>query len=323
MIRKGTPLRTLAIALAAIGGVGAFGVGALLGQAVNPPAAEAATVAECTNGVIVAVDFAPFRRKTNTVCDAPLPKNAAEALVNAKFDPTGVTEYPGLSFICTIGGDPPGADCSTTPTGAYWEFWYAKAGSNSWTYSPLGAESLVPATGSVEGWFFGTGTGASPPKGAPSPNAIRSTIHATPTTTTSPPSTTATTTHPSTPTGATTPLAPNIGSPTTTAPPTKPAPTTTTRAKAPNRKRKATPKRSTPSTSARSKTTLDSRADHKATAKPVDPKEHPSGIVEGAPAVVRSRPGSPVPVVVGAVITLALAAAAWVIARRRRRTEEG
>lgn len=318
MTGKGTPLRTVVTLLAAVTGFGALGLGTLLGEAVAAPAAEAATVADCANGVIVAVDFSRWEGTTRTVCDTPLPKNAAEALVAAKFDPTGVTEYPGLSFICTIGSDPPHADCSTTPTGAYWEFWYAKAGSNSWSYSPLGVESLVPTTGSVEGWVFGSNTGASPPKGFASPNAIRASIRPTATTTTSPP-----TTSPSPTTGSTTPLAPSIGSPTTSTLTAKRPTTTTTRAAA-KRDRVTPSKRPVTHTADRSKTALRSDPHPTTTTAAADPKNPSAGIVEGAPAVaVRSRPGSPVPVAIGAVITLALAAAAWLIARRRRRTEEG
>ena len=84
-----------------------------------------------------------------------LPATAADALVAAKFDPTGVSGY-GLGFICQIAGDPPDDSCSTTPpANAYWSFWYADAGHNTWTYSLAGAMNLEPQAGSVEAWVFG------------------------------------------------------------------------------------------------------------------------------------------------------------------------
>jgi len=102
----------------------------------SEPAAPAGadTVANCSNGVIVAADFATWGGNINSVCDPTLPPNAAEALVATGFDPVGVASYGGLAFICQIAGYPQGEDCNTTPPGnAYWAFWYANAGENSWT----------------------------------------------------------------------------------------------------------------------------------------------------------------------------------------------
>ncbi len=314
MIRKGIAHRIVATALAAIGGIASLGIGGLLVPALAAPSANAATVANCANGVIVAVDFAAFKGKVNVVCATPLPQNAAEALVKAKFNPVGVAAYPGLSFICTIGGYPLHDPCQTTPTGAYWSFWYANAGQNQWTYSPLGAQSLKPTAGSVEGWFFGTDTGTTPPPALPLPNAIRSAVPPTSTTTTS----SSTTTTP--PTTTTTPPT-TTTSPTTTAPITRLTPSSTT-TRPP--KKKPAKKRPTTTTLARPKVTPHLHPVPKETAKEIDPKKTATGIVHGAPAVAdRSHAGSPLPAVIGAAVMSGIGVTAWVISRRRRQTEEG
>jgi hypothetical protein len=302
MIRKGVAQRMVATALAAIAGIAWLGFGGLFGSALIAPSAEAATVANCANGVIVAVDLAGLVR---VVCDTPLPKSAADALVDGKFDPTGVTAYPGLSFICTIDGYPRNADCATTPTGAYWSFWYAEAGQNQWTYSPRGAEALEPTPGSVEGWFFGTDTGATPPtgpNGLSSPNTIRSEFRPTSATSTMPPTTTTTI------------------SPTTTVPITRLTPVTpTTRPP----KKKPSKKRPTTTTLARPKTVPHPHRAPNETAKVVDPKNTTPKIVHGAPAVAsRSQAGSPIAAVVGGAIVLGIGVTALVLGRRRRQTEE-
>ena len=91
---------------------------------------------DCSTGVIVAVDFATWAGTINTVCDAgTLPATAAYALQTAGFNPVGVAGY-GLAFICQIGSDPPDDSLpATPPANAYWSFWYADAGNNTWTYS--------------------------------------------------------------------------------------------------------------------------------------------------------------------------------------------
>lgn len=141
--------------------------------------AGAATATDCSTGVIVAVDLSQWESGvTDAVCDTILPANAAYALVATGFNPTPVSDY-GLAFICQIAGAdgveyPQGADCSTTPpANAYWSFWFADAGQDSWTYSNVGAMSLQPQPGSVEAWVFGGETGGSQPSGLPSPDAVR------------------------------------------------------------------------------------------------------------------------------------------------------
>ena len=53
-----------------------------------------------------------------------------------------------LAFICQIAGFPQDDPCTTTPpANAYWSFWYAQAGQNTWTYSQSGAMNLAPGGG--------------------------------------------------------------------------------------------------------------------------------------------------------------------------------
>jgi hypothetical protein len=310
--------------------VGVTGLGwwAVVGPALAAPPAGAAPAVNCSAGVIVAADFAPWGGDVNSVCDPTLPANAADVLVDTKFDPVGVAQY-GLAFICQIAGDPPDDSCATTPPAdAYWSFWYADAGDNTWQYSQSGATNLQPEAGSVEAWIFGGNTGASPPSAFPSPKAIRAATARTSGTTTStppapPPTSLATTpaTAASTPPPATTPP-PSAGGgtggseqPSTTVPvaglssadrqggtasaesSTRPrAPTVTGRTGKPHR---------------------DSPDGAPAATEPSIPK-----IVDAAPAVAaRPAGGSPLPFVIGAVAVAALAATGGLMAWRRRRTE--
>ncbi len=316
-------------AAVAVGMVGLGSIGAS-GLAGPEPPAGAATATSCSTGVIVAVDFAHWGGNIDSVCDSPLPDNAADALVVAKFRPLGVSEDGGLAFICTIAGDPPDANCNTTPPGnAYWSFWYANAGKDAWTYSPLGAESLVPRAGSVEAWIFGGDTAAHPPSSFPSPNSVRASFSSSSSTTTAP--TTASTT---TTSGSTTPTG-TKHEPTTT--------TTTTGASSPKSSRHATsgghhppttkptekPSREPTSKVPMTSTTAAGRAGT-AERSLSDPralagrKKSTPRIVDAAPAVAARPPaGSPLPFVIGSMAILVLGGTAGFVAWRRRRTDGG
>ena len=119
-----TPQRVRAPSLAAAAvGLAALGWTGGLGPALPTLAAGAAPAVHCSTGVVVVADFAPWGGDINSVCDATLPANASEALVAARFHPTGVAAYGGLNFICQIAGDPPHVTCaSTPPANAYWSF---------------------------------------------------------------------------------------------------------------------------------------------------------------------------------------------------------
>ncbi len=322
-----TPQRVRAPSLAAAAvGMAALGWTGGLGPALPTLAAGAAPAVHCSTGVVVVADFAPWGGDINSVCDATLPANASEALVAARFHPTGVAAYGGLNFICQIAGDPPHVTCaSTPPANAYWSFWYADAGSDTWTYSPLGPESLEPRAGSVEAWVFGSNTGAGPPASFPSPNALRTaTGRASGTTTTSTQPASSPTSSPS----ATTPA----GAPATTAAPAPPAgaggngrtPDAATAAKTPatpaggaastTRRTKPSPSTGTGAGTGGSRRGTDART-------PPDRKASIPKIVDAAPAMAAQQPqGSPLPFAINAAAVAALAAGAGLIAWRRRRT---
>ena len=84
----------LAAVAAGVAGLGWCGG---LGPALPAPPAGAVPAVNCSTGVIVAADFSPWGGDINSVCDATLPATAADALVDAGFDPTGVAGY-GLAL---------------------------------------------------------------------------------------------------------------------------------------------------------------------------------------------------------------------------------
>lgn len=183
--------RFVGAALAAVG-LAAAGLGAGL-AATTAGRAAADPVADCTTttGVVVAVDFAPWGGDIEVGCD-PTETTGLTAIEVAGFTPGGTAEY-GLAFICQINGDPADQSCATTPPAdASWSYWYADAGTTTWSYSPVGVATFVPAPGSVEAWKFGSSGPDDPP--AFTPSAVRATTPGpTPTTTSTAPEATTTT----------------------------------------------------------------------------------------------------------------------------------
>lgn len=317
--------------------VGAAVVGCASATALVAPArAAGADAPTCSSGVIVAVDFSPWDGPVNTVCDLVLPQTAAYALEVSGFDPVGVASY-GLAFICQIAGDPPDDSCqSTPPASAYWSFWIAEAGANSWTYSNEGAMSLEPQAGSVEAWVFGDETASSQPD-IPSPNAIRA-------------STTDTTTATlgsgqGQPPPATTPTSPAAGGGGSATPP-DPTSAQGNTSSAVSTGSSGSSGSSTPESSPSPADTPGGSSIHTSgggfqagspTSKPQvgPPHGKPAGasgssqpkaetsstprIVSAAPVLAHQSSGTPVGAVIGAVAVIALAGAAGFLARRRRR----
>jgi hypothetical protein len=260
--------------------------------------------------VIVAVDFAPWGGNIERGCDATL-TTGYDALYAAGFTTAG-DEHDGPAFICRIDDDPPPSEdpcINTPPATAYWSYWHADAGQDTWTYSTLGAANYQPLPGSVDAWTFGS-TDLGGTDGQPTfpPSAVRAT-NTTATITTAPPTTVST---PTTPPTASTPTAgrgrrakagaagrsrlpytaPSTSQP---VPTTAPAPTTT----------------APPSTT----TSAPSVASAGSRPTPSTPQ-----VVDAAPASLdRQSSGSPVALIVGGVLVAALAAVAAVVARRRRR----
>ena len=131
--------------------------------AVPPAPAEAGS---CEDGVIVVVDASAFDRGTSQTC-VPASGKGVDVLAAAGHPWTYV---PGnFGMICTIDGRPD--PCNYAPTHAYWSYWHAAQGADSWTYSNEGAGTRTAEAGTVEGWSFGSGSppGIAPPGGEPEP----------------------------------------------------------------------------------------------------------------------------------------------------------
>lgn len=302
-----------------------FAAGAGVVMSATPAGADPPI--DCSNGVIVAVDFSPWSETLNSVCDSTLPANGVSALQSAGFGLTGVTGY-GLQFICQIDDDPPAESCATTPSAnAYWSLWYAEAGQTTWTYSLQGAEGLEPQAGSIEAWVFGGASGGGQPA-IPAPRALDSSTPTTSTGEPTPPPTSATeSTGPTETTGPTGPTAAPLGPPAGSSAGSSggggsgsqhvtgdaagagaAASATTSTTIGPGRSGSSTsnatgfaPAGAPRSTSGRSSTSLK--------------------IVDSAPAsATRHLTGSPVPFLVGAAAVAVLAGSGGLIAWRRRRT---
>jgi hypothetical protein len=270
-----------------------------------PVAAGAAPLADCTahRGTIMAVDFGHWGGPIVRGCGLDQP--TGYALLHAAGFTTAGDSQDGNVFICRLGDaafrhgtqyPTPSEDaCIVTPPGsAYWSFWLAPAGQNRWTYSSLGPLGDVPKPGEVELWKFGgTKIGGTSGSGVPhfSPNTLRAAAASSSASTHTTTSTTTTATQ---------------------APPPPPTTTTTTTAKHAVAKPKRRTRRrrpahahapSAPPTAARTTTTTQ--------ASPP--------IVAAQPTRTRASAGSPVPLVVGICLAVALAAGgAWTAWRRRR-----
>ncbi|MDT0488960.1 hypothetical protein RM717_00390 [Streptomyces griseus] len=172
--------RTVGHALAVIG---------LAGAAVVAPAAPAGAapqpIGKCTtsSGVVLAVDFSHWGGPVYRSCGTT-PTTGYELLNQGGWRTTG-TGHDGPAFICRIGYSghqggkqyptPQQESCVLTPpASAYWSYWHADPGENTWEYSQLGAMSYKPRPGSVDLWIFG-GTNIEGTKGRPTvtPDQLR------------------------------------------------------------------------------------------------------------------------------------------------------
>lgn len=122
--------------------------------AVSPwtPVAHATTVTPCSDDeVTVMIEGYPL------AC-SPAGGTGWQTLVNAGFAVEGTQKFP--EFICRINSYPDaGVDkCLTaSPAHAYWSYWHAPLGGDSWEYSDLGAMLYQPQAGTVEAWTWGAG----------------------------------------------------------------------------------------------------------------------------------------------------------------------
>ncbi|WP_229847908.1 prenyltransferase/squalene oxidase repeat-containing protein [Streptomyces melanogenes] len=148
-----------------------------------PAAADPIEKCTATTGAVVAVDFGPFGGKVERGCDAT-PTNGYDLLHEAGFTTEG-TQHDGPAFICRLGfgsfdsgtkyPTPDKEDCVLTPQAtAYWSYWTASPGQDTWTYSAYGAMDRKPKAGDVDAWVFGgTDVGGTTGRPAFTPDQVR------------------------------------------------------------------------------------------------------------------------------------------------------
>ncbi|MFJ9159833.1 prenyltransferase/squalene oxidase repeat-containing protein [Streptomyces griseoviridis] len=149
----------------------------------TPVAADPIGDCTATKGAVVAVDFGPFAGKVERGCDTT-PTTGYDLLHEAGFSTTG-TEHDGPAFICRIGygsfnsgtqyPTPDKESCVLTPPAtAYWSYWTAAPGQDTWFYSQYGAMDRKLKDGDVDAWVYGgTDVGGSTGKPTFSPDDVR------------------------------------------------------------------------------------------------------------------------------------------------------
>ncbi|MCL7376670.1 hypothetical protein [Streptomyces sp. 35G-GA-8] len=293
---------------------------AALTTAPTTAAADPQPMGRCTtaSGAVLAVDFSHWGGPIYRSCGTT-PTTGYELLNQGGWRTTG-TGHDGPAFICRIGYSgyqkgkqyptPQQDDCVLTPpASAYWSYWHADPGANTWQYSQLGAMLYKPKPGSVDLWIFG-GTNIEGTEGRPqvTPDQLRA--HNTKPTgdIASPP---ATDRAPALPPGTDTGPAPERRKPEPSTPsspsakpPTSPSPTPS-----------AKPSPSVSSTSPTADATATREAE--AAAAPSTGAK----VVDADPAAdARHDAGSLTPVVAGGALVVLIGGAAVFAARRRRRT---
>ncbi|MER5987759.1 hypothetical protein [Streptomyces sp. NPDC001787] len=277
-------------------------------------AADPQPMGRCTttSGTVLAVDFSHWGGPVHRSCGTT-PTTGYELLNQGGWRTTG-TGHDGPAFICRIGYSghqggkqyptPQQDDCVLTPpASAYWSYWHADPGANSWEYSRLGAMLYRPKPGSVDLWIFG-GTDIGGTEGRPqlTPDQLRA--------------------HNSEAKG-------DAGRPTSTDRAPELPPGTDTGPKAPGRKEPSP----TRSASASAKPSQSPSPSTSPSGPPGPSPSVPPGSSEGAPGtgtrVVDAAPaadakadaGSVLPVVAGGSLIVLVCGAAVYAAGRRRRTE--
>ncbi|MFE2324391.1 hypothetical protein ACFXD5_10830 [Streptomyces sp. NPDC059385] len=302
---RGRLVRAFARAAAALGlTVAAFAATAAPAGAAPQPMGQCTT----SSGVVLAVDFSHWGGPVYRSCGTT-PTTGYELLNQGGWATTG-TGHDGPAFICRIGYSghqggkqyptPQQDDCVLTPpASAYWSYWHANPGQNTWEYSQLGAMLYKPKPGGVDLWIFGgtniEGTEGKPtvtpdqlrakntrPTGGPAPNDTRTAA----------------------------PLPPNVNTgpkpenpPPTDPQATTPPPPSPTASESPSERVSPTPS-APPSSGA-----------------PAVAAPGPQ-VVEAAPAAdAKHDAGSYLPAVATGALVLLIGAAAVYAARRRRHTE--
>lgn len=149
--------------------------------------AHADPIASCstTVGTIVAVDFAHWGGPIVRGCGVN--DSSGFTLLHAGGFTTAGDSHDGPAFICRLGNrafdggtqypTPEQDPCIVTPpASAYWSYWLAPKGQNTWSHSQLGAMSEKPKPGEVGLWTFGaTNSAGTTGSGVPtiSPDTLR------------------------------------------------------------------------------------------------------------------------------------------------------
>ncbi|GLF93073.1 hypothetical protein [Streptomyces yaizuensis] len=279
-----------------------------------------------TSGAVLAVDFSRWGGPVHRSCGTT-PTTGYELLNQGGWRTTG-TGHDGPAFICRIGYSgfrggqqfppPQQEDCVLTPpASAYWSYWHADPGANTWTYSRLGAMLYKPKPGSVDLWIFG-GTDTEGTEGRPTvtPDQLRA-RNTRPTGAPGPApkdTRTAAPVRPDTDTGPA-PERPAPARPTTTAPrPPKPSPSPSP---AQSKPKKPSPASASPADATGTPSPTASSRAPSAVAAPGSGTE----IVDAAPAADADHDsGSSLPAVATGALVLTIGAAAAYAARRRKRT---
>lgn len=239
-------------------------------------------------GVTVVVDFGA-EGGTSVRCAPGSPRSGFDALREAGFTITPVSTNPG--FLCRIDGVPADDDCRRVPPASrYWAYFSASRG-GAWSYEDTGG-SRRPVAGSVEGWSFGDGA---PPR-TPPPAAAAA---PTPPTTSRPPAASPTTAPPS----PIETIGPGVATP-------EPPSDTTVQDRAPAEPAGEVPVDAT--------TTTDAARPDSTSSGGKDAEIRELAAARATEPGRRGDPGSPMAVVVGVVIVLALVASAAVRARASR-----
>ncbi|MFJ6572673.1 hypothetical protein ACIQNU_35210 [Streptomyces sp. NPDC091292] len=310
--RARTPLRLVWLrALTALGLTAAA-----LGATAGPAAADPQPMGRCTttSGAVLAVDFSDWGGPVLRSCGTT-PTTGYELLNQGGWRTTG-TGHDGPAFICRIGYSgykngkqyptPAQDDCVLTPpASAYWSYWHANPGSDTWEYSQLGAMLYKPKPGSVDLWIFG-GTNIEGTEGRPTVTPDQLRAHNTePQGDTGKPDS-----HEKAP-----PLPPDVDTgPKAGKPPTEPADSPSPQPNEPKAKKPRPSKSASESPSPSPSPTADSPT--AATSSPG------TDVVEAGPAAdARHDAGSMAPVATGAALVVLIGGAAVYVARRRRRTE--
>ena len=156
------------------------GLTAIALRAGSPAVAAGRPVGDCTaaSGATLVVDFGHWGGPLLRACGST--PTTGYSLLNQGGWHTSGTEHDGPGFVCRIGYAgyhhgtqyPTAAQepcVNTPPATAYWTYWQAGPGQNTWHYSQAGAATYHPRPGSISLWIFG-GTNISGTTGSAVPS---------------------------------------------------------------------------------------------------------------------------------------------------------